>query len=196
MVAPMESEISLTDTILHYIECLCKSNDIESDLRQELDKYRKAKEGNNGLIPFRLVKRIHRSLEARGETLYLHQLLEQSTIHLPSPQLPPRDPKLEARIQALKAEQENREYAQMIKDVNSFSKKDTHTFGKEIKSVNRHMISVLNFVLTVVGSFVFAYKAVEYSLSEPNMAMQLMAGMTFATVVFFADVYFIIKIDV
>jgi len=30
---------------------------------------------------------------------------------------------------------------------------------------------LFNFVLTVLGSFVFAYKAVEYSLREPNVSL-------------------------
>ena len=38
-----------------------------------------------------------------------------------------------------------------------------------VKEVNNQLIAVFNFFLTVIGSFVFAYKAVEYSLEKPNM---------------------------
>ena len=39
--------------------------------------------------------------------------------------------------------------------------------GREMRSVNNHLVSVFNFVVTVLGSFVFAYKATEYSMVEP-----------------------------
>ncbi len=35
--------------------------------------------------------------------------------------------------------------------------------------MNKQMIGVLNFVLTVIGAFAFGYKAVEYTLYTPNL---------------------------
>ena len=40
-----------------------------------------------------------------------------------------------------------------------------------VRSVNQKLIAMFNFVLTVIGSFVFAYKAVEYSLQKPSFEM-------------------------
>lgn len=40
-----------------------------------------------------------------------------------------------------------------------------------VKQLNRHIITIINFVLTVVGSFVFAYKAVEYSSEQPKIEL-------------------------
>ena len=37
--------------------------------------------------------------------------------------------------------------------------------------LNTQLISVFNFILTVGGSFVFAYKATEYALDTPNYAL-------------------------
>ena len=39
--------------------------------------------------------------------------------------------------------------------------------GREVKEMNRHLVSVFNFVVTVLGAFVFAYKATEYSMEVP-----------------------------
>ena len=33
--------------------------------------------------------------------------------------------------------------------------------------MNRQIIAVINFILTVIGAFTFGYKATEYSLTEP-----------------------------
>lgn len=67
------------------------------------------------------------------------------------------------------------------------------SFDGVLKAVNRQLIVVFNFVLTVVCSFVFFYKAVEYILPVPNVPAQLCAGLIAATLVFFADIYFLIR---
>ena len=33
--------------------------------------------------------------------------------------------------------------------------------------MNKQIVGVINFVLTVIGAFTFGYKATEYSLTEP-----------------------------
>ena len=40
-----------------------------------------------------------------------------------------------------------------------------------VRSVNQKLIAMFNFVLTVIGSFVFAYKATEYSLQKPSFEL-------------------------
>ena len=37
-----------------------------------------------------------------------------------------------------------------------------------VKEMNRQMINVVNFVITVGGAFAFGYKATEYTVSGPN----------------------------
>lgn len=56
-------------------------------------------------------------------TVYLHDLLEGSDIKLPEPDIIPRNPELEARIQRLKAEQANRDYKTMTKKVDAIRAK-------------------------------------------------------------------------
>lgn len=50
---------------------------------------------------------------------HFHELVSGCELLLPSPVTPPRNPELEARIQKLKAEQEEREYRKMTKNVDS-----------------------------------------------------------------------------
>ena len=49
-----------------------------------------------------------------GEGIRFHELLSECEVVLPSPVLPPRNPELEARVQRLRAEQEDREYRAMV----------------------------------------------------------------------------------
>lgn len=40
-----------------------------------------------------------------------------------------------------------------------------------VKLLNNQLLHVFNFLVTVVGSFAFAYKAAEYSMETPNFAV-------------------------
>ena len=56
------------------------------------------------------------------------------------------------------------------------------------------LIALLNSVLVVVGTFVFVFKAVEYSMTTPDVTVQVMASLIAALIVALAEVYFIAKI--
>lgn len=68
------------------------------------------------------------------EKVYLHELLEGSEIILPKNKEVPRNPELESRCQKLKAEQENKVYNDMTKNVDNVRKRypeDTIAFQSE-----------------------------------------------------------------
>lgn len=48
-----------------------------------------------------------------------HELLAGCELVLPVPKLPPRNPELEARVQRLRKEQEDREYRKMVGNIDS-----------------------------------------------------------------------------
>ena len=56
------------------------------------------------------------------------------------------------------------------------------------------LIALLNSVLVVGGTFVFVFKAVEYSMTTPDVTVQVMASLIAALIVALAEVYFIAKI--
>lgn len=138
------------------------------------------------------MKRLHEFLSASGTNIYLHELIQGCDVCLPTVELASRDPELEARCKRLRAQQENREYKKMVREVD---KKDRDYFapGKDLKEMNRQMVSVFNFIVTVGGAFAFGYKGVEYSFHGDTFAFQLIVGLSLATVVFFADLYFLLK---
>ncbi|ESO87923.1 hypothetical protein LOTGIDRAFT_98317, partial [Lottia gigantea] len=129
---------------------------------------------------------------SNGDDVYLHEMISDSDIFLPSPPPPVRNPELQARIDKLKLQQANKEYKEMTKNVDLTQKYHADKFGDDIKALNRHLIAVFNFIVTVGGAFAFGYKSVEYSVGS-SLPLQMMSGLIFATVVFFADLYFLIK---
>jgi len=191
-------EIQLTENIRRWIRNVLLTSDLPSDTRNNLLKYttnrRSSDDKTSRTIPFELVKTVHGLQPDNG--VPLHELLQGSEIHFPSIDQPPRNPQLEARIQKLKAEQSQRSYDVMTRNVKGRTQvKDIaeQSLGGQMKLMNNQILSMFNFVVTVAGSFAFAYKATEYSMEKPNFAVQLLSGLCVATVVFIADLYFLIK---
>lgn len=71
-------------------------------------------------------------------TAYLHQLVRDSRLELPTPPAPaPRDPELERRVQRLRKEQEQRQYQRMVANVAASSRKfdvDDESFAAQSRS--------------------------------------------------------------
>ncbi|XP_022338043.2 vacuolar ATPase assembly protein VMA12-like [Crassostrea virginica] len=190
----MEPELFLTDLLRNRLTDLSK----HTDLSPQIKEIQEILENDGKTIPFRLIKYAfdkHDEGRSKGTPKeYLNEWLDGTSLHLPAYEPPPRNPELEARIQRLKAEQENREYRNMVRTVDREQKEEINRFGAEVKAMNSHIWSAINFAVTVVGAFAFGYKATEYTFTGSNsFVAQIVAGLIFATVVFFADLYFMIK---
>lgn len=80
---------------------------------------------------------LHDKLSKEGKKLYLHELLEGSTVVLPKNPEIPRSEALEKRCQRLKAQMLNRAYKAMTKNVDNVRQhypEDTISYQRTIKS--------------------------------------------------------------
>jgi hypothetical protein len=127
---------------------------------------------------------------------YFHEILAGSDLFVPAYHEPERNPELNERIERLKAEQANREYDEMTKNVNcnrlGFNK-STDSFLPDMKSVKGQLITIANVFLTIGAAFVFGYKAIEYSTETKNFVLQISFGLFCAFLVAIADLYFLFK---
>ncbi|CAE1159369.1 TMEM199 [Acanthosepion pharaonis] len=193
-----EAEICITSnlrrSLAESLSCDRLERSAKTELRKLLlDDYTESS-NKSTVVPIRLVKAVHKALnQERMEPIYLHEMLEGCELHLPEYTAPPRNPELETRIQRLKAEAAEREYKKMTKNVASPETFYKENLGHEMKAMNNQIIAVVNFAVTVVGAFVFGYKGSEAAMEIPNVAIQLTVAMILATIVFFADLYFLIK---
>ena len=69
-----------------------------------------------------------------------------------------------------------------------------HGHDTIVRKMRPTLIALLNSVLVVGGTFVFVFKAVEYSMTTPDVTVQVMASLIAALIVALAEVYFIAKI--
>ncbi|XP_050305324.1 transmembrane protein 199 [Anthonomus grandis grandis] len=126
--------------------------------------------------------------------IYLHELLEGSEVVLPKNELIPRNKELEKRCQKLKAEQQNREYANMTKNVDNFRKTlPEDTIGYQIKMMNKHLIAVFQFVVSVITGFAFGYVGVELLIGSLDFGVRMVLGIFCALTVATAELYFLLK---
>ena len=131
-----------------------------------------------------------------GKNVYLHEILAGCDLFVPRYVEPERNPELNERVERLKAEQANREYDEMTKNVNVsryHSNKASDSFIPDMKSVQGQIITIFNVFLTIFGSFLFGYKAVEYSTGVKDFLLQVSCGLVCAFIVAIADLYFLFK---
>ncbi|ETN70465.1 hypothetical protein NECAME_04888 [Necator americanus] len=104
-----------------------------------------------------------------------------------------------AKTEELRKQQENMTYKKLVQSVDASQKygKVNHmeNFGAELKVVNRQLMSIFNVVITVVGAFFFGFSGVQFAYPHLHLdlATRFIIGLVPATIVFFADLYFVIK---
>lgn len=153
---------------------------------------------SDSVVPFRHFRALYQLASKTGDFPCLHRLLAGTQVVLPKPIPQERSPELEARLERLRADQANREYDLMTCNIGGAISKRTPADEKlstQVKSMNRQLTFVVNFVITVGCAFAFGYKAAEMGLASPNVALQLICGMVLALGVFVADLYFMLKSD-
>ncbi|XP_040471802.1 transmembrane protein 199 isoform X1 [Falco naumanni] len=129
------------------------------------------------LVPFSLLRRLHTALREAGSPLYLHELLEGCEIDLPEVPVPPRNPELVARLERIKAKLANEEYRRMTRNVTGQQMNGTLAeFGRQVRSVKAVVITIFNFIVTVVTAFACTYLGSQYVFAETAAVSEPMAS--------------------
>lgn len=159
---------------------------------------------------------------ADSDGIYLHQLLAGSNLSLPRNEIHERDPALEARCVRLRLEQDARVYNVMTKNVDSSRRQlpdDTIAYQSKftsndmclnicdiydsisfllylqltVKSINKQMIAVAQFLFSVAAGFAFGFIGVELLIGNLDFGFRLLLGIICALVIALAEIYFLAK---
>uniref|UniRef100_A0A8C1YWU8 Transmembrane protein 199 n=1 Tax=Cyprinus carpio TaxID=7962 RepID=A0A8C1YWU8_CYPCA len=165
----------------------------ESALSEELKEELKALT-DQSIIPFKTVRKLHKLLQENGHPLYLHELFEDSTLHIPEVITPPRNPQLVARLEKIKAKLANEEYKRITRNVNP-QEMNHHgalaDFGRQVRSVKAVVVTVFNFLVTVVAAFACSYLGSQYIFTETTA--RVIAAVIAASVVGLAELYVLVR---
>lgn len=159
------------------------------DLLTELETL---KEQTN--ISFKTARKLQKLLQQHGYPVYLHELLEDSMLHLQKVELPPRNPQLVARLEKIKAKLANEEYRRITRNVNPQEMNNPGTladFGQQVRSVKAVVVTVFNFLVTVVAAFACAYIGSQYVFTETTA--RVISAVIAASVVGLAELYVLVR---
>jgi len=136
--------------------------------------------------------------EQEDEDLHFHELIQNCDLIVPEPKVAPRNPELEARIQKLKKLQEQKEYNKMTDNVDPWRRmeiedREDKPISKQLEELNRYLLLIFQFVLSMVSAFAFGYLAPYYFYGTVDVGRRLLYGIISGFVVGMADLYFVIR---
>uniref|UniRef100_A0A6P7GAQ5 Transmembrane protein 199 isoform X1 n=1 Tax=Diabrotica virgifera virgifera TaxID=50390 RepID=A0A6P7GAQ5_DIAVI len=126
--------------------------------------------------------------------VYLHEILEGCEIILPKNEEIPRNEELDRRCKQLQAEQANQKYFDITKNVDSRKKvypEDTVQY--QLQQMNRHLVAIFQFVMSVVAGFTFGFVGLEIIVGSLDFGFRLVLGIVCSLMVALAELYFLAK---
>ncbi|XP_068440861.1 transmembrane protein 199 [Clinocottus analis] len=190
----MASAFVLGDKSVKKLTELLEKNDsrLPERLREELEESFRKPEPRT--MSFRAARTLQKHLLEQGRPVYLHQLLDGSSLHLPQVLKPPRNPELVARLERIKNKLANEEYSRITRNVNTqeISRSGTLAdFGREVRSVKAVVATVFNFLVTVVAAFACSYMGSQYLFTDTGA--RVLAAVIAASVVGLAELYVLVR---
>ncbi|CAG9816670.1 unnamed protein product [Phaedon cochleariae] len=141
-----------------------------------------------------LYQYIRRENEKHSDKIYLHEIISGSEIVLPKNKEVPRNAELDERCKKLKAQQDNRDYYKMTKNVDNTKRRlPEDTIAYQLKQMNRHLIAVFQFILSVAAGFAFGFIGIELVSGNLDFGFRLLLGIMCALIIALAELYFLAK---
>lgn len=188
-------DIKITEGIVSFVNRALSCENLPAQLRNKLEQITP----DSKSIKFSFLFEAHSNLTAQNaaDLPPLWKLtLQTSEIVLPEPYIPPRSIIVQQRVDTLKQKFANIEYGRMTNSLppSGISSRYRSTGYEEVRCLKRQVTMVINFVLVVIGSFVFGYYLSDmFGQSHATAVQKLACGFTLALLVFFADLYFLLK---
>lgn len=126
--------------------------------------------------------------------VYLHEVLKDCKFHIPQNEIQERNPALEKRCEILRSRQANDAYKQMTRNVDSVrSRLPEDTIAYQLKEINKQLIAVAQFVISVLAGFAFGFIGVELIIGSLDFGFRLLLGVICALIIALAEIYFLAK---
>ncbi|XP_077422255.1 transmembrane protein 199 [Vanacampus margaritifer] len=145
-------------------------------------------------LAFSTARQLKKYLQDKGHPFYLHDLLEDSLLHLPEVVKPPRNPELVARLEIIKARLANEDYNKMTRNVNNQEMNRNGIladFGQQVRSAKAVVVTVFNFLVTVVATFACSYMGSQYLFTETTA--RVISAVIATSVVGLAELYVLVR---
>ncbi|PIK42712.1 putative transmembrane protein [Apostichopus japonicus] len=197
----MATTLKISPFVIENIDRVLKSKEAPEGLKRELRSHRNDAVSKKCVsLPYHVVKEVYDFTQSsadstKEEKLYFHEFLEGCEIYFPPQKEPERNPELLARLERLKREQDNKQYNEMTNNVQQevAGKHAFEGFGREVRSVKKQLMGMLNFILTLlVPSLLDTWRI----LAGQSIPTRVMIGLFLTLITAAADLYFIVKTEV
>ncbi|XP_029536457.2 transmembrane protein 199-like isoform X2 [Oncorhynchus nerka] len=190
----MASSFVIGNTFRERVRDLLEKDEasVPTELQKELEDILQREQPST--LSFRTARKLHKCLLDNCQPFYLNELLEDSSLHLPEVETPPRNPVLVARLERIRAKLANEEYNRITRNVNTqqMNRRETLAdFGKEVRSAKAAVVTVLNFLVTVVATFACSYLGSQYLFTETTA--RVISAVIAASVVGLAELYVLVR---
>nr|XP_029536457.1 transmembrane protein 199-like isoform X2 [Oncorhynchus nerka] len=190
----MASSFVIGNTFRERVRDLLEKDEasVPTELQKELEDILQREQPST--LSFRTARKLHKCLLDNCQPFYLNELLEDSSLHLPEVETPPRNPVLVARLERIRAKLANEEYNRITRNVNTqqINRRETLAdFGKEVRSAKAAVVTVLNFLVTVVATFACSYLGSQYLFTETTA--RVISAVIAASVVGLAELYVLVR---
>ena len=187
-------DILLTESISSFLKQAKSTSGISTQLKSKLEQI----PANAKTVKFSHVLEALENMKTAGlpNLPPIWKLVQLSGIVLPEPYIPPRDIIVQQRVERLAQKFANMEYGRMTSSLPplGFASRYKSTGFDEVRCMKRQILMVVNFVIVVVGSFFFGYFLSDmFGHSQATSVQRIICGFSLALIVFFADLYFLVK---
>lgn len=190
----------LGNKIRRHVEKILKDEDVEKETKTIIEDLMDLEEANKNTLKYDSLVKLHKYVQ-RADPDYCDPFYMFSENCKCIPPKPRENSQLEERLKKLRLKSSQNMYNTMTSSVDRIvaRKIDNQTdsvggHNEEIKVFSGSTMAVINSFLVYICTFIFCYKAVEYSLSEPNIIAQVLFGLLGSTVVACAELYFLARV--
>ncbi|XP_017776181.1 PREDICTED: uncharacterized protein LOC108562382 isoform X2 [Nicrophorus vespilloides] len=174
-----------------FLDCL--------DMDKAKDHYQ-MKDGrvDNGCDDLLYLKDLHwirDHIDAGGDrNVHFNELFEGSILVVPKNKTVTRNQELEKRCIRLRAHQMNREYYDMVRNVDGSRRRNFEDSIPQMKKcIETEMIVVFQFIVSVLASFFFGYIGMDWLFGPEKEGNRIIRGVMSAFLVAVAEFYFLLK---
>ncbi|XP_055347045.1 uncharacterized protein LOC129594391 [Paramacrobiotus metropolitanus] len=193
------SQVTINSKLNSWIQRISQDSEAPSDLRSRCCSII---ESTPKCIPVSFIQKVAQYASQRRErgktpkttTAYNNDFLEGAKWYFAEGVQPPkRDFANETAVERIRNDAAAREYARMTKTIHQNAKgTGISGFAADLRVAQTETLAVVNCLITVIGSGVFAYFATGLAVGD-HLIAQVLVAILVSCVVAIADIYFLMK---
>ncbi|KAM6988642.1 transmembrane protein 199 [Tautogolabrus adspersus] len=190
----MASAFVVGNTFRNKVRGLLENTDssLPQGLRDDLEETLKKSEPTT--LSFSTARQLKKYLQDKGHPFYLHEFSGRRLTRPAEVVKPPRNPVLVARLEKIKAKLANEEYNRITRNVNAQELSRSGTLadiGLQVRSAKAVVLTVFNFLVTVVAAFACSYMGSQYLFTDTTA--RVISAVIAASVVGLAELYVLVR---